>query len=107
MNRSVIECLIRDTIRQSLASGVFWLMLAVTGLCILFCLSVGDRPAADGTDAGAKVIWFNESDNAVREQSFLFGAIHHRYSGPREEQVRKVHFFLGGLGAKRLDFCSC
>ena len=33
--------LVRDTFRQSHASGLFWLMLGVSGLCILFCLSVG------------------------------------------------------------------
>src|SRR5262245_61486781 len=36
-----IRCLVRDTFRQSLASRVFWIMLAVSGLCILLCLSVG------------------------------------------------------------------
>jgi ABC-type transport system involved in multi-copper enzyme maturation permease subunit len=34
-----IRWLIRDTFRQSLASRVFWLMLGVSGLCILLCLS--------------------------------------------------------------------
>lgn len=33
--------LIRDTFRQSRASGIFWFMLAVSGLCILVCMSVG------------------------------------------------------------------
>jgi ABC-type transport system involved in multi-copper enzyme maturation permease subunit len=35
-----LRYLIRDTFRQSLASGIFWIMLAVTGLCVLLCLSV-------------------------------------------------------------------
>jgi ABC-2 family transporter protein len=33
--------LIRDTFRQSLASGVFWLMLALSAVFIAVCLSVG------------------------------------------------------------------
>lgn len=33
--------LVRDTFRQARASGLSWLMLAVSGLCILVCLSVG------------------------------------------------------------------
>ena len=37
----VVRCMIRDTIRQSLASRTFWLLLGLSGLCILLCLSVG------------------------------------------------------------------
>lgn len=37
----VTRWLIRDTFRQALASGILWLMLAVSGVCILVCLSVG------------------------------------------------------------------
>lgn len=36
----VIRWLIRDTFRQARANGILWLMLAVSGLCIVFCLSV-------------------------------------------------------------------
>jgi ABC-type transport system involved in multi-copper enzyme maturation permease subunit len=32
--------LIRDTFRQSRASGVFWMMLAITAIAVLLCLSV-------------------------------------------------------------------
>src|SRR5262249_8474383 len=38
-----IRWMFRDTLRQALASGLFWLMLAVSVLCILFCVSVGIR----------------------------------------------------------------
>jgi len=50
-----IRWLVRDTFRQARASGITWVMLAVSGVCILFCLSVsvhgqlslehGDGPA--------------------------------------------------------------
>lgn len=33
-----LRWLIRDTFRQALASRIFWIMLAVSGLCIFFCL---------------------------------------------------------------------
>ena len=33
--------LIRDTFRQALSSGIFWLMLGVSAVCIAVCLSVG------------------------------------------------------------------
>jgi ABC-type transport system involved in multi-copper enzyme maturation permease subunit len=45
-----IGWLIRDTFRQALASGIFWLMLAVSILCVALCLSVaveGDVSLAD------------------------------------------------------------
>src|SRR5437588_606804 len=32
--------LIQDTFRQARASGILWMMLAVTGLAVLLCLSV-------------------------------------------------------------------
>ncbi|OAI38953.1 hypothetical protein AYO40_01585 [Planctomycetaceae bacterium SCGC AG-212-D15] len=35
-----IRHLARDTFRQSLSSGIFWVMIAVTTVCTVFCLSV-------------------------------------------------------------------
>jgi hypothetical protein len=35
-----IRCLVADTFRQSLAARTFWLVMAVSGLCILICCSV-------------------------------------------------------------------
>jgi hypothetical protein len=37
----LLRWLVRDTFRQARASGLTWLMLGASGLCILFCLSVG------------------------------------------------------------------
>jgi hypothetical protein len=42
-----IRWLIRDTFRQARASGIFWLMLGLTAVCIAVCLTVnvvGDAP---------------------------------------------------------------
>jgi hypothetical protein len=44
---SAIPWLIRDTFRQALAAGIFWLMLGVSALTVVACLSVevvGDAP---------------------------------------------------------------
>ncbi len=41
MKLAVLRWLIADTFRQSLWTGVFWLMLGVTVLCTLFCLIAG------------------------------------------------------------------
>jgi hypothetical protein len=35
-----IGWMVRDTLRQSLASRLFWAMMAVSAVCIVFCLSV-------------------------------------------------------------------
>jgi hypothetical protein len=35
-----IGWMVRDTLRQSLASRLFWAMMAVSAICIVFCLSV-------------------------------------------------------------------
>ena len=35
-----IKWMIRDTFRQSLASRLFWVLLGISAICILFCLSV-------------------------------------------------------------------
>jgi ABC-type transport system involved in multi-copper enzyme maturation permease subunit len=37
---STVKHLTRDTFRQACASGICWMMLAVTGICFLLCLSV-------------------------------------------------------------------
>ena len=36
-----IKWMVLDTFRQSLASRLFWVMLSISVICILFCLSVG------------------------------------------------------------------
>ena len=44
---ATVKQLIRDTFRQACASGICWMMLAVTAICVLLCLSVnvsGDVP---------------------------------------------------------------
>jgi ABC-type transport system involved in multi-copper enzyme maturation permease subunit len=37
---ATLTLLIQDTFRQACATGIFWIMLAVTGVCALLCLSV-------------------------------------------------------------------
>ena len=48
-----IRWMVRDTFRQAVASKLAWVMLAVTGVCTLFCLSVsvsGDMPTVTHPD---------------------------------------------------------
>ena len=48
MNPRALGWLVADTFRQSLWSGVFWLMLTATGLCVAFCLTVRVRDPQPG-----------------------------------------------------------
>ena len=36
----ILKQLIHDTFRQACASGICWMMLAVTAICVVLCLSV-------------------------------------------------------------------
>lgn len=78
MNRSAglvaIGCLIQDTFRQALASGVNRFMLIVSGCCTLVCLSVG----ADG------------------ELTLGFGAVRVLAGESPSDAVRGLQFFLAG-----------
>lgn len=61
-----IRWLVRDTARQARASGIFWLMLGISGLCTLLCLSVrveGDVPLR--TDGEAEFLSRAERDRAA------------------------------------------
>jgi len=39
-NLGCLKQLIQDTFRQALASGICWMMLVVTAICVVFCMSV-------------------------------------------------------------------
>jgi hypothetical protein len=51
--RLSIRRLIHDTLRQAAASGVCWLMLGVSGLCIAVCLTIRPVSGADVEGPGA------------------------------------------------------
>jgi ABC-type transport system involved in multi-copper enzyme maturation permease subunit len=44
---SVVAWLVRDTFRQARASGIFWLMLAVSVVCVAVCLTAREVPAPE------------------------------------------------------------
>jgi ABC-type transport system involved in multi-copper enzyme maturation permease subunit len=80
----VVRCMIRDTIRQSLASRGFWLLVGLSALCILLCLSVGVEGAT-----------------AVRPHGEieLYGADHKPYTG-----LNRGHGTISlGFGAVRVE----
>src|SRR5262249_32677114 len=99
-----IRHLARDTFRQSLSSGIFWVMLAVTAVCVVFCLSVsvsGDfrMPLDDPHYRGSTEFTTEEAKKLTKESENLdvmrgsltraFGAI--TAPMPPEREVM-VHF---------------
>jgi ABC-type transport system involved in multi-copper enzyme maturation permease subunit len=112
-----IGWMIRDTLRQSLATRIFWAMLFVSALCILFCLSISAKnaprlplesgespmalPAGDpelnkkgpkGTVEGVDVLGGDEL-------SLGFGTFHLSTNRGREDSVRFVQVWLASLVA--------
>lgn len=105
-NRQVIYAfrwLARDTFRQARASKIFWIMLAINGLCILFCLSVriegGDnlRPDGDYLYQGDQLMTGPSFENG--RFGFLFGAFRVSLARDREEGVHFLQTILGTWGA--------
>jgi hypothetical protein len=105
-----IRWLVRDTFRQARASGITGVMLAVSGICILFCLSVGVRaplslqhdgepaeflpagdPHADPAKAAARGI-----DIAGGEMTVAFGAIRLPLARDGRDGVRFIQLILAG-----------
>jgi hypothetical protein len=106
----VARRLVRDTFSQSLASGIFWLMLFVSAVSILFCLSVGtaglpprptEAPAERITPAEArKLSEFERSKSGVDviegQVTFLFGAVRVPWHAYRDDAVRWLQLVLAG-----------
>lgn len=108
-----IGWMVRDTIRQSLASRLFWSMALVSVVCIAFCLGVrvkdtpklptaegetpyaipkGDKQAGIAQSEGVDVIGGNEL-------TLGFGAFHLNTSRGKDDSVRFLQVWLAGLVA--------
>jgi hypothetical protein len=105
-----IKWLVRDTFRQARASGIAWVMLVVSAVCILFCLSVridapvslkhGDETAEfvprgdasfDQSRAAEKGV-----DLAGGEMSLAFGAVRLPLARDAHDGVRFLQLILAG-----------
>lgn len=106
----VVRSLTRDTFRQALASRIFYVMLLVTALCVVFCLSVStvDVPLKP-TDERPERIPRAEFDRLTpfeREKAgvdaidgrvtFLFGAVEVPWTQYRDDAVRWLQLVLAG-----------
>jgi hypothetical protein len=105
-----MKWLVRDTFRQAQASGVSWVMLAVSAVCILFCLSVsvqaplslqhagepaefvsGNDPSFDHARAAGKGV-----DVAGGEMTMAFGAVRLPLARDGRDGVRFLQLILAG-----------
>jgi ABC-type transport system involved in multi-copper enzyme maturation permease subunit len=101
--------LILDTFRQANASGITWMMLAVTALCVVLCLSVsvsGDTPIyADDEPGFFLPRKFGTSPEAARkegvetiggEMTLAFGAVSIPLGRDRADSVHFLEMLLAG-----------
>jgi hypothetical protein len=112
-----IRWLIWDTYRQSRVSGVFWVMLFVSGLCTLGCLSISYhdlplKPVGEIAERlpGAEADKYSETvrknsgvDFIEGEMHILFGAVRVPWARYREDAVHflqlvLVDFVAGTMG---------
>ena len=96
----VVRCMIRDTVRQSLASRGFWLLIGLSALCILLCLSVSIegatavRPAGEIELFGADRQPFTGLNPGRGMISLGFGAVRVEQWRDPESSVRMVEILL-------------
>jgi hypothetical protein len=103
----VVRWLIWDTFRQSLAWRIFWVMLGVSGLAVVFCLSVGlvDLPARPVGEPAERIPaeQAKKGDGGVDviqgEITFLFGAVRVPWRTYRDDAVRWLELMLAGFVA--------
>jgi ABC-type transport system involved in multi-copper enzyme maturation permease subunit len=100
-----IRCLIRDTFLQSLHSRAFWLILGLSFLCILLCLSVrlegttAYRVSGDQEWYGADNKPYTGMNPGQGYLSLAFGAIRLSMFRDGPTQVNFLHALLAKWGA--------
>lgn len=101
----VLRCLIRDTFRQSLASRTFWLILAFSGVCILFCLSIRLEGATAWKPPGEIELYgpdrqpFTGLNQGEGRLSMAFGAVRLRLFRDGEAEIVFLQTLLARWGA--------
>ncbi|OAI38954.1 hypothetical protein AYO40_01590, partial [Planctomycetaceae bacterium SCGC AG-212-D15] len=105
-----IRHLARDTFRQSLSSGIFWGMIAVTTVCTVFCLSVsvtGDvqRPWGERDYQSVPDFYTEDTPEDLRKANpevqvlkgtlyLAFGAVQVKINRDREDAVHFLELTL-------------
>jgi hypothetical protein len=101
----VVRMLLLDTFRQSLASRLFWLIVALSGLCIALCLSVrtegetASRPPGEIELLGSDRKPFTGLNQRQGQIKIAFGAV--AVPMPRDAQsaIRFLHALLARVAA--------
>jgi ABC-type transport system involved in multi-copper enzyme maturation permease subunit len=105
-----IKWLVRDTFRQARASGVGWVMLAVSAVCIVFCLSVSARGTLSLQHEGEQAEFVSPHDPYVSpekaarsgvdvagaEMTLFFGAVRLPLARDVRDGVRFIQLVLAG-----------
>jgi ABC-type transport system involved in multi-copper enzyme maturation permease subunit len=105
----VIRWLIWDTFRQSLATRIFWVMLLVSAISIVFCLSTTttDLPSRPVNETAERVP-LSEVKTSKEEatsygvdvidgqMTFLFGAVRVPWRTYRDDAIRWLQLVLAG-----------
>jgi ABC-type transport system involved in multi-copper enzyme maturation permease subunit len=107
-----ITWLARDTLRQALASGVFWLMLTISAICIVFCLSIQPVGGLEKTSgSNPEFLPSSDPETAKADKSvdiingelrLAFGAFPIKMGRDREDAVRHIQLILAGFVADTL-----
>ncbi len=99
-----VRWMVRDTFRQSLASKLFWVMLGITILCSVFCLSItvtGDDERPRHPDELPLYMPKGQSDGEVREAkgevSVGFGLHTFPIVKNRTASVLQIQLWLAGI----------
>lgn len=104
-----VRGMVRDTFRQSLASKLFWGMLALTLVAVLLCLSVSvtgsERPKLDYDTTGfltpgtAKSVKDVDVPVVGGEVSVGFGLLSVEHRRHRDDAIRMIQLLLAGAAA--------
>jgi ABC-type transport system involved in multi-copper enzyme maturation permease subunit len=93
-----LRWLVRDTFRQAVATRIFWIMLAVSGLCILFCLGASVEGGLPRRAQGEKELHLHPTKDdpltgpnpTPAKLSLMFGAVRVDTGGRYPEDA--LHF---------------
>jgi hypothetical protein len=96
---STVSWLVRDTFRQSLASGMFWLLFGLSSLCTLVCLSASVSGPAALAPPGANPDFLPRFDPDARDAHKLQqsgvavaeGTLHLAFGAVRVPLARDAH----------------
>jgi ABC-type transport system involved in multi-copper enzyme maturation permease subunit len=109
----VASSLIRDSFRQSRNSGMTWVLLTFTAICVLLCLSIGFRgdrptlerrpwedpaylPRSESSKTTPEAAAAEGVDLPTGEMTILFGTFRVPITRSRAETVRSIELLLAG-----------